>query len=69
MKKLYRSATNSWLTGLCGGLSEYLGINATLIRILMVVALFASFGTTVILYFIASMLTPKAGRYMDYPSY
>lgn len=59
MKKLYRSTTNSRLTGLCGGLAEYLGINATLVRVLMVIAAFCSFGTTVLLYFIASLLIQK----------
>lgn len=59
MKKLYRSSTNSRLTGLCGGLAEYLGISATLVRFLMVIAAFCSFGTTILLYFIASLLTEK----------
>ncbi|OXM85688.1 PspC domain-containing protein [Paenibacillus rigui] len=59
MKKIYRSISNSRLTGLCGGISEYLGINATLVRMLMIIAAFCSFGTTVLLYFIASLIIPK----------
>lgn len=59
MTKLYRSTSNSRLTGLCGGLAEYLGISSGLVRFLMVIAAFCSFGTTVLLYFIASLLIPK----------
>ncbi|MCZ8513976.1 PspC domain-containing protein [Paenibacillus filicis] len=59
MRKLYRSASDRWFTGLCGGLADYLGISATLVRILTVIAAFCSFGTTVLLYFIASLLIPK----------
>ncbi|MBD0381434.1 PspC domain-containing protein [Paenibacillus sedimenti] len=59
MKKIYRSTSNSRLTGICGGIAQYLGINATLIRLVMVIAAICSIGTTVLLYFIASMLIPK----------
>lgn len=33
MKKLYRSETNSMLAGVCGGLGDYFGVDATLIRL------------------------------------
>ena len=41
-KKLFRSATNKKLCGVCGGLAEYLGMDATVMRILWV--LFALLG-------------------------
>lgn len=59
MRKIYRSITNSRITGLCGGLAEYLGLNATFVRLLMIIAAFCSFGTTVLLYFLASLIIPK----------
>ncbi|MFC5447731.1 PspC domain-containing protein [Paenibacillus aestuarii] len=59
MSKFYRSSTNKWVTGICGGIAQYLNVNVTLVRIAMVLAAFCSFGTTLLLYFIASMLTPK----------
>ncbi|MDF2958372.1 MAG: phage-shock protein [Paenibacillus sp.] len=65
MRKLYRSTTNSWFTGLCGGLAEFLGISATLVRLLMTIAVFCSFGTTLLIYFIASLFIPKQS-YVQY---
>lgn len=35
-KKLYRSQSDRWLGGVCGGLGTYVGIDPTLIRILFV---------------------------------
>jgi phage shock protein PspC (stress-responsive transcriptional regulator) len=39
MKKLYRSSTNKKIAGVCGGLAEYLGVNATIIRIIFIILL------------------------------
>ena len=35
-KRLYRSRTNRWLAGVCGGLGQYLGLDPTVIRVLFV---------------------------------
>ncbi len=37
-KKLYRSRTDSMIAGVCGGLGKYFEIDATLIRLVFVVA-------------------------------
>lgn len=39
MKKLYRSSTNKKIAGVCGGLAEYFGIDATVIRVIFVILL------------------------------
>lgn len=39
MKKLYRSSTNKKIAGVCGGLAEYFGISATVVRIVFVILL------------------------------
>ena len=58
-KELRRSATDSKLCGVCGGLGEYFGVDSNLIRLLWAAfALFA--GSGVILYIIAAVLMPKA---------
>ena len=41
-KKLYRSKTDAKISGVCGGIAEYFGIDATLIRLLWVVGSFMS---------------------------
>jgi phage shock protein PspC (stress-responsive transcriptional regulator) len=39
MKKLYRSSTNKKIAGVCGGLAEYFGIDATVIRVIFIILL------------------------------
>lgn len=68
MNKLYRSNVNSRLAGVCGGLGEYLGVSATLLRLIAVISAFCSFGTTLVVYLIASIIIPKAPNY-PYPHY
>jgi phage shock protein PspC (stress-responsive transcriptional regulator) len=44
-KKLYRSTKDRMLGGVCGGLADYMKLDATLVRLLFVVALlFGSLG-------------------------
>ncbi|RJE91330.1 PspC domain-containing protein [Paenibacillus sp. 1011MAR3C5] len=59
MKKLYRSRRDKKLLGLCGGLSEMLNVDATLIRILLIVITVLSSGMAIFIYIIAGMVVPK----------
>lgn len=52
-KKLYRSRRNRVITGLCGGIAEYFGIDPIIVRILMVIS-----GVGLIAYFIISLFVP-----------
>lgn len=60
MKKLFRSHTDNKLTGLCGGIAEWLGIDSTIVRLLVVIAAFFSFGAVILAYFVATLFVPKA---------
>ncbi len=67
-RKLTRSTTNRMIGGVCGGLAEYLNMDATLVRILTVlISLFT--GVPVILYIIALFVIPEAGAAPSAPSY
>ena len=56
-KKLYRSKTNKKIFGVCGGLAEYFDIDATIVRLVLVLAvLFAGVG--VLAYLIAALIMP-----------
>ena len=56
-KKLFSSAANKKLCGVCGGLAEYLGMDATVMRILWV--LFALLGGCGLLaYLICALIMP-----------
>ena len=57
-KRLYRSDTNKVVAGVCGGLGEYFGIDPTLVRVILVVAMFA-FGTGLLAYIIAWLVMPS----------
>lgn len=39
MKKLYRSVTDKKIAGVCGGLGDYFGIDANILRIIAVILL------------------------------
>lgn len=57
-KKLYKSNTDKKLAGVCGGLAEYLGIDSTIVRLILVLAvLFAGVG--VLAYIIAALVMPE----------
>lgn len=57
-KKLYRSNRNNVLAGVCGGLGEYLGVDATIIRLAWVALVFLE-GAGLLLYIIAAIVIPK----------
>ena len=57
-KKLYRSRTDRWFAGVCGGLGTYFGIDPTLVRVLFVI--FAlTFGSGLLIYLILWLLIPN----------
>ncbi|MHA0858169.1 PspC domain-containing protein [Paenibacillus sp. CMAA1364] len=59
MSKLYRSSRNKMITGLCGGLSEIWGMDTTLLRIILLISIPFTSGTSLVIYFIASLVIPK----------
>jgi len=65
MTKLYRSNRDKMFTGLIGGISDYFGIESTLLRIIFVVSVFFSGGTLLLIYLIASLVVPKEPYYHD----
>lgn len=55
-KRLYKSIENKMLCGVCGGIGEYLNIDPTLIRLLMV--LLGCTATGFIIYIVAAIVIP-----------
>ena len=55
-KKLYRSRNNRMICGVCGGVAEYFNIDATLIRLLLV--LLGCTGSGIVAYFVAAIIIP-----------
>jgi phage shock protein C len=56
--KLYRSNRDVLITGLCGGIAEYFGIDASLVRIIsLLLVLGTGFGW--IVYIVGAIIVPK----------
>jgi len=63
MKRIYRSVRDKKLFGVCGGLAEATGIDATILRIVLVIAAVFSGGAPIPIYIIAAMIMPKDPTY------
>lgn len=61
MERLHRSKRSKVIFGVCGGLSEYLRIDVTLIRIIGILAVFTGFG--IVLYIAAALIMPEDKGY------
>ncbi|PZR12599.1 MAG: hypothetical protein DI539_19885, partial [Flavobacterium psychrophilum] len=59
-KKFYRDGEKSIISGVCAGLSHYFRIDPLWIRILFIISLFISFGSSVFIYILLWILIPKA---------
>jgi len=58
-KRLLRSKSDRMLGGVCGGVAAYLGIDSTLLRILVVVGTVIGFGSLLLAYIIGWILIPE----------
>ena len=58
-KKLYRSATEKKLTGVCAGIAKYFSIDATVIRLIWAIVTLFTVGTGLLAYIICALLIPE----------
>jgi len=62
-KQLYKSRTNRMATGLIGGVGEFIGVNATLLRLgYAAVTAFTGFFPGIVAYVIGSIIVPDEPR-------
>lgn len=59
-KKLYRDKDTGIVAGVCSGLGHYFGVDPVWIRIVLVLLIFAGFGTGILAYIILWAVTPEA---------
>lgn len=57
-KKLYKSSTNKMISGVCGGIAEYINLDPTIVRLLWVVFCFMG-GAGILAYIIAAIIIPN----------
>ena len=59
MKKLYRSRNHSMISGVCGGLGQYFGVDPTIVRLIFVFLAFYHF-LGVWVYLVLAIILPQA---------
>ncbi|MCX6174953.1 MAG: PspC domain-containing protein [Ignavibacteriales bacterium] len=57
-EKLFRSIADRKVTGVCGGLAKYIGIDATILRIIFILATLLTLGIFALLYLILVVFIP-----------
>jgi phage shock protein C len=58
-KRLTRTSWDSPISGVCGGLARYFGVDATLVRVLAVLLAVFTFPAAIIAYVVAWAVMPK----------
>lgn len=60
--RLERSTANRVIGGVCGGIAEYLQVDATLVRVFFVVGAFITAGLGILAYIVLLVLMPLPGQ-------
>ncbi|MFM8321242.1 MAG: PspC domain-containing protein [Chloroflexota bacterium] len=59
-KKLYRSRSDRFIGGVCGGLGEYTGVDPTIVRLLFVLGtVLTAVGLGVVAYLVLLVVVPE----------
>ena len=58
-QKLFKSRDDKYISGVCGGLANYLGISSTVIRVIFLAALFLGYGSFFLVYIALAIVMPK----------
>jgi phage shock protein C len=59
-RRLVRSRDDRWLGGVCGGVAAYAGIDANLLRLLVVLGTIFGLGSLLLVYVVAWIVMPQA---------
>ncbi|GGF95155.1 hypothetical protein GCM10007304_06240 [Rhodococcoides trifolii] len=57
--EFFRTGSEKWIGGVCGGIAQFTGWDVALVRALVVGGGFVSLGAVVLLYLAAWMLVPE----------
>ncbi|MCL1997404.1 MAG: PspC domain-containing protein [Turicibacter sp.] len=58
-RKLTKSRNDRYISGVCGGVAEYFGMDSTIVRLLLAVFVFFG-GSGIFLYIICAIVMPEA---------
>ncbi|MFC5285886.1 PspC domain-containing protein [Actinokineospora guangxiensis] len=59
VRKLRRSKSDRMVAGVCGGIARLMGVDAALVRILLVGATLLGFGTGAVIYLACWLIIPE----------
>ena len=62
-KQLTRSRDDRYVAGVCGGIAEYTGVDATVVRLVLGVGTILGAGSLIVGYVVAWVLMPRRDRY------
>ena len=65
-KRLYRSKSERWLAGVCGGIGEYFNTDPTIIRVIFVLAAFIV-GGGILIYLVLWLIIPLESEVFESP--
>ena len=58
-KRLLNSSSNRMISGVCGGIGEFFGIDPTVIRLIWAILTFCGLGSGILIYIIAAVVIPE----------
>ena len=61
VKKLRRSNIDRMISGVCGGIANYLNMDSTIIRIIFAILTVVGIGSPIIIYLILIFVMPEEG--------
>jgi phage shock protein C len=59
IRKFRRSSSDRMVAGVCGGAAELLGIESSLVRVLLVIATLLGFGSGILIYLACWIIVPE----------
>jgi phage shock protein PspC (stress-responsive transcriptional regulator) len=59
LNNIYRSKNNRMIAGVCGGIGEYFNIDPSIVRLIWILASFASVGIGIVVYLILIFVFPE----------
>ena len=58
-RRLVRSRDDLWISGVCGGVARYAGVDANLVRLVVVLGTILGLGSLFVAYIVAWILMPQ----------
>lgn len=69
MKRLYKSRNDRKISGVCGGLATYFGIDSTIVRVIFLFLLFFTNIFVILMYIISACVIPAEDDIIDSNNY